>query len=498
MPPPKPTVLVVDRDNAPTRALVAFLRARDLDVIWTRDTEGALGAIEDRVVECVVADSDGPRIDGMTILRRARAIHAGVCAVIVSEAPAVERAVEAMREGAYDFQTKPIHHEKLLAVLQRGIRDQRLAARIEEMEGRLDERFGLGRLTGGSPSIAMVMEQVSHVAPTHAAVLIEGEKGTGKGLLARVIHQNSPRKNERFVWVNCGALAAGVIEGELFGLERDEDALHGGPRRGRLEMAAGGTLFLDEVAALPGPVQLRLLRAIRERAFERVGGSQTLRADMRLVAATHHDLEAEVAAGRFRDDLFQRLGVARIRMPALRERRDDIPLLVDEFIRELNRRHGRRVSGVTRGALERLEMHDWPGNLRELKVVLEGMIVFADGRRPLELSDLPAALAGRAGTRGPDVAVGMTLAEAERKLITQTLAYTGRDKPRAAALLAIGLRTLYRKIEAYGLDERPQGAGSGTRGRSGAGRGTAVRKKGAAGRPSGAKGGTKRRSTRRS
>ena len=451
MPRSRPTVLVVDRESDAARALVTYLAGRDLDVLWLHDGEGAMNAVDDRRVDCLVTELRAPRIDGMAVLRHARARHPLLCAVVVSDEPALERAVEAMREGAYDFETRPLNHDRLLAVLQRGLRDQQLAARIEDMEGRLDERFGIRELTGASRAITRVMEQVRHVAPTRSTVLIEGETGTGKALLARVIHHNSPRKLERFVWANCGAVAPGAIEGELFGIEREEGAADGGARAGRFELAEGGTLFLDEVEALPASAQARLLRAIQERMFERVGGGDALRADVRLVAATDADLERAVREGRFRDDLFERLGVARIRMPPLRERREDIPVLADAFVRELNRRHGRHVRGVTRGAMEALVAHDWPGNVRELKVMLEGIIVFADGRRPLQWSDLPRALTGTRARTAPRLAPGMTVEEAERALIAATLEHTGGDKPRAAAMLGIGLRTLYRKLARYGL-----------------------------------------------
>jgi DNA-binding NtrC family response regulator len=450
MPRRQPTVLVVQRDSDAARSLTAFLGENGFEVLWVRDTESALNAIADRPVECLVAELRTPRIDGTTVLARARARWPAVCAVIVSDTPAIEGAVEAIREGAYDFQTLPAHPEKLLAVLQRGIRDQRQAERIEEMEGRLDERYGVGRLTGRSRAITRVMEQVRHVAPAQSSVLIEGESGTGKGLLARVIHQNSPRKLERFVWANCGALAAGVVESEIFGIERDESGAPG-PRPGRLELADGGTLLLDEIGALPPAVQARLLRAIQERTFERVGGREPLRAGARLIAASQVDLEEEVRAGRFREDLLERLAVARIRMPALRERREDVPMLAEAFIAELNRQHGRHVRGIARGALDALMAHDWPGNVRELKVTLEGMIVFAEGRRALQWSDLPRALAATRGAPALRIAVGMTVGEAERDLIRATLAHTGFDKPRAAAMLGIGLRTLYRKIQQLNL-----------------------------------------------
>jgi DNA-binding NtrC family response regulator len=444
----QPRVLVVDREGDATRALIAFLRGHDLDVVWTRDGESGYNALDATRVDCLVTELRVHRIDGMSLLRRARERNPEICAVLITEQADVGMAVEAMRLGAADFQVKPLNHEKLLAVLRQGLDRQALAARVAEMEAQLDERFGVERLTGRSRAIVRVMEQVSHIASTRATVLIEGETGSGKGLVAQAIHRRSPRKDERFVWVNCGALAEGVIESELFGHERGAFTGASSLRRGRFELADGGTLFLDEIGELPPTVQVKLLRVLQDRSFERVGGSETLRVDVRLVAATNRDLEAEVAAGRFREDLFYRLSVVRIQMPPLRERPEDIPLLVEGFIREFDREHGRRVTGITRGVLDRLMRHPWPGNVRQLRNTIEGMVVFAEGRRALDLSDLPDALreVESAGEK-LELRVGMTVAEAERQLVAATLRHCGNDKPRAAAMLGIGLRTLYRKLK---------------------------------------------------
>jgi DNA-binding NtrC family response regulator len=293
-----------------------------------------------------------------------------------------------------------------------------------------------------------MMEQVRQIASTRATVLLEGEPGAGKGLVAHVLHQASPRKGGRFVTLSCTALDGGVMEEELFGDERP--GIAGAPRRGAIELADGGTLSLEDVGSAPAGVQAKLLRVLQDRAFERVGGTETLRADVRLVASTTRDLAEDVRAGRFREDLFQRLAVVRIAVPPLRERREDIPLLVEGFIREFNREHTRRVTGITRGVLERLALYPWPGNVRELRNAIEGMVVFAEGRRALDLSDLPDHLRElkREGGR-LELAVGMTVDEAEKRLITATLQHTGNDKTRAAAMLGIGLRTLYRKLKRY-------------------------------------------------
>ncbi len=444
----RPRVLVVDRESEATKSLLAFLRAQDLDVVWARDGESADNALDATRVDCLVTELRVHRIDGVGLLRRAHERNPEVCAVLIAERADVDMAVEAMRQGAADFQVKPLNHEKLLAVLRQGLDRQALVARVAEMEAQLDERFGLERLTGRSRAIVRVMEQVSHIASTRATVLIEGETGTGKGLVAQAIHRHSPRRGERFVWVNCGALAEGVIESELFGHERGAFTGASALRRGRFELADGGTLLLDEIGELPPTVQVKLLRVLQDRSFERVGGSETLRVDVRLIAATNRDLAAEVAAGRFREDLFYRLSVVRIAMPPLRERPEDIPLLVEGFIREFDREHGRKVTGITRGVLDRLVRYPWPGNVRQLRNTVEGMVVFAEGRRTLDLSDLPDALreVESAGEK-LELRVGMTVAEAERQLVAATLRHCGNDKPRAAAMLGIGLRTLYRKLK---------------------------------------------------
>ncbi len=448
----KPRVLVVNRESDETRALTTFLERHEFEVVGNADGESGLASLRGRRVDCLLTELRAPRIDGMALLREALERNPEACAVVITEAAGIEQAVEAMRLGALDFQVRPLNLEKLIAVLRRGLSHQTLAARAAELERQLDERFGFESLTGRSSGMTRVADQLRHVASTRATVLIEGEAGTGKGRVAEAIHHNSPRRAGRFVRIGFGALVEGAIEGVLFGDERGAGPEATGERPGCYELADGGTLFLDEIAEASAAVQAKLLKAIGDRGFERVGGSETIRADVRLVAGTRHELEAEVRAGRFREDLYHRLSAVRVRIPALRERPDDMPLLVEVFIREFNREHGRRVTGITRGVLERLSRYPWPGNVGELKNAIEGMVVFASGRRPLDLSDLPDRLRDvETGSPRLGLAVGMRVEEAERQLIAATLQHTGHDKPRAAAMLGIGLRTLYRKIKQYAI-----------------------------------------------
>ena len=451
MPRPKPTVLVVDRETRTSASLIRRLRQHGLVATWAREGEAAFNAIDARPPECVVTALKVPRIHGLAVLARALARRPDACVVVLAGLGEVDLAVAALRQGASDFQIRPLNLDRLLVVLDRGLSHQALAARAAELERRLDERLASDGLAGASAAIRRVMDQVRSVAATRTPVLIEGEPGAGKGLVAQAIHRLSPRRNDPFVAVDCAALAEGLIEHELFGHERPMKTGSPVASPGRVEIADGGTLFLDGVGAVPPSVQVKLLRVVQERVFERAFGAETLKADVRLIAATHQDLEAEVRAGRFREDLFHRLG-ARIAVPPLRERAEDLVPLIEGLVREFNRAHRRKVRGITLGALERLRRHSWPGNVRELRATIEAMVVTTQGPRPLGVSDLPDSLRGSGdASEALEVEVGMTADEAERQLIAATLEHQGLDRPRTAAMLGIGLRTLYRKIKQYGL-----------------------------------------------
>jgi DNA-binding NtrC family response regulator len=440
------TVLVIDVDAA--RSLIPALRDQGFEVLTARDDEHALHTLDEAPIACLVTPLAGPRLDGMKLLRHARARDPeAIVIVLADESAAVERVADAVREGAYDVLPLPAHAGRVLALVERGFAHRRLAARVADMEIDLEGRLRLGGLDGRSRAVARVLDQIRTVGASRAPVLIEGEDGTGKSLVALSLHAHSELRDQRFLRLHCGSLPADELERELFGEEADG----GRSRPGRVELADGGTLFLEEVGEAPPRAQLRLLRLLQDRESERVGGSVTRRIIVRLVCSTSRDLAGEVAAGRIRADLLERIAVVRIAVPPLRERREDVPFLVQAAIRSFNREHGRRITGITRGALERLVQHGWPGNVRELRTAIEGMVVAARGRRRLDLSDLPPALRD-AGPRGEDLrlAVGMTIEEVERQLLLATLIATGNDKRRAASMLGIGLRTLYRKIARYG------------------------------------------------
>jgi DNA-binding NtrC family response regulator len=407
-----------------------------------------MDAIDRTRPRAVVCELRAAGIDGLAVLAHARARRPAPCVVLLSDGPELELAVEAMRRGAWDVQSWPLARDRLVEALRRGLDHQALAARVVRMEGEMDRRFGLGALAGTSLAIRRVRDQVRQVAPTRAAVLIEGENGSGKSVVARALHRAGPRREAPFVWVDCHALPANMIEAELFGAPPTA----GSPARaGRFEQADGGTLYFDGVEALPPRTQSLVLRALGERAVAHAGDGAPRRIDVRIVTATSRDLAGEVRAGAFREDLYFSLAVVRIAMPPLRARREDVPALAEEILRESAREHGRRRRRLTRGAIERITAHEWPGNVTQLKSVLEGMVVAARGRGPLDVTALPEALRG-ADPRGAPlrIEVGMTLDEAERQLIEATLRQAGGDKPRASAMLGIGLRTLYRRLGQYG------------------------------------------------
>jgi DNA-binding NtrC family response regulator len=444
----QPRLLIVAPDGESTRGLASFLRDQPIHVRVAHDDETAHNALRSARVDALIAPIRAPRVDGLALMRRVRTRYPEAFVVLLGEGGDLERGLGAMREGAADFVLGPAIPARLLAILVREFERQALAARLAEARDRIEARYGLAHLASHSASMRRVLEQIGQVAGTRVPVLILGGRGSGRRTIAQAIHQSGPRRDEPFVWVACEALAYDEAESELFGSDLEGAA---GPRAGRFERADGGTLYLGEVTSLSPPAQAALLRALHDRNFVRVGGREPLSADVRLLAATSLDIGAEVAAGRFRADLADRLGTVRIQLPSLRDRLEDLPLLVNRMLAELNREHGRRITGITRGALERLAAHTWPGNLRELRDRLEAMVVLADGHRALAVSDLPPELRGPAGRAPIAATVGMTVEEVERQLISATLQHAGGDKRRAAALLGIGLRTLYRKVREYGL-----------------------------------------------
>jgi len=388
----------------------------------------------------------------MGLLRRGMSLTNPPVCIMMTAYGSIENAVQAMQAGAYHYVTKPVNLDELELVIQRALNSRRIEVENVNLHEQIDRRYGLENIIGESPAMRQLFETVQQVAPSRATVLITGETGTGKELIAKAIHNLSPRKNGAFIPVHAAALPSTLLESELFGHEKG--AFTGAVERriGRFELADGGTLFLDEVSELEPSIQVKLLRVLEERAFERVGGAKTLQVDVRLVAATNKDLKKLVSEGKFRDDLFYRLSVVTIDLPPLRERRDDIPLLVKAFLDEFGRENSKQVRELTPEALNVLLAYDWPGNVRELRNAIEQMVVLARAER-LTVRDMPAAIRGSADlTKINVVRAGMTVEEAERQLIVQALKETNGNRTKAAQKIGISRRTLHRKLKEFGLE----------------------------------------------
>jgi DNA-binding NtrC family response regulator len=365
----------------------------------------------------------------------------------------IEAAVEALRRGAYHFLTKPLNLDELKLQVARALDHSALAEENVQLRTQLDQKYGFEGIIGETKTITEILSQVRQVAPTKAPVLVLGESGTGKELLARAIHQNSPRAKKPFISVHCAALAETLLESELFGHEKG--SFTGAHQRhiGRFESAAGGTVFLDEIGEIPLPMQVKLLRVLESHEVQRVGGNETIPVDFRLVAATNRDLAEEVAEGRFREDLYYRLNVVTFTLPPLRQRRADIPVLTEKFLREFAEEHGKSAPRVSPEAMGRLMNHPWPGNIRELRNCLENTVIFLEGGE-IGVDNLPNTLREPSPEQpsGDLVTPGMTLDQMEQEAIRQTLSLTEGNRTRAAEMLGISRRTLQRKIKDLGID----------------------------------------------
>ncbi|GAB4353589.1 MAG: sigma-54 dependent transcriptional regulator [Candidatus Abyssubacteria bacterium] len=448
-----PKILVVDLRSRATSDLLTYLKGCGYEVLWAPDGETGYNILDSEQIDVVVAELHAQRINGMRLLQVAKKRNPEVCVIMITADADLELATAAMREGAYDFQTKPLNLEKLKAVIERGVSHQKLVLQMHDLHQRMDERYGLGGIIGSTPKMVQVYTKIRDIAPTRTTVLLSGKTGTGKALAASAIHANSPRRDFPFVKLNCAALAESVIESELFGHERGAFTGALKMRKGRFEIADGGTLFLDEVSEITPSIQVKLLRVLEERQFERVGGNDTIEVDVRLIAATNKDLKGLVEEGKFREDLYYRLAVVHIELPELRERKPDIPLLVEAFLEEFNRSHGKSVKGVSRGVMDSLMTYDWPGNVRELRNCIEGMVAFSRPGAVLGVADLPPHLREQKQSNdGLYVHVGMTMDDVERAIIEKTLQSTGYNKEKTAEILQIGLRTLYRKIKEYQIE----------------------------------------------
>jgi len=450
----RPTILIVDDDRPQRDGLQRALVDR-YDVLVADEAQKAGAILEAQPVDVLLTDLRMPGDDGLKLLRRAGSLSNPPVSIMMTAYGSIENAVEAMKAGAYHYITKPVNLDELELVIGRALKSRQIEVENANLHEQLDRKFGLENLIGQSPSMLQMFDIIRQVAPTRASVLITGETGTGKELVAHAVHNLSPRKTGPFVAVHAAALPTTLLESELFGHEKGAFTGAVERRAGRFEMADGGTIFLDEVGELEPAMQVKLLRVLEERKFERVGGNKTIEVDVRLVAATNRDLKTLVGEGKFRDDLFYRLSVVTVNLPPLRERRDDVPLLVATFNRQYSEENNVSVREITQEAVNLLMAYDWPGNVRELRNAVEQMVVLARGDR-LTVRDIPAAIRSGADlTKISVVRPGMTMTveEAERQLIVQALRETGGNRTKAADKIGMSRRTLHRKLKRYRLED---------------------------------------------
>jgi DNA-binding NtrC family response regulator len=447
------TVLLVDDKPNNLEVLSALLRQEGYEVRVARSGDEALAEVRGITPDAIITDLKMPKMDGLEFFQAVRAVDPDIPTIFITAFGTVESAVAAMKLGAYDYLGKPLDHEKLTLILRRALDQRRIARENRDLKAALRARQAFDRIVGSSPKMQRLLQLVETVSASHATVLLQGESGTGKELVARAIHEASSRRDQRLVVVNCSALSESLLESELFGHEKGAFTGATARKRGWFEVADGGTLFLDEIGDVPAHLQVRLLRVLQEREFERVGGTDPIRVDFRLVAATNRDLKGEVAAGRFREDLFYRLSVISLRVPPLRERREDIPLLVRYLLQKCGQREGKQIASVSREVMDRLVQYPWPGNVRELENAIERAVVVAPADR-LTVEMLPEEIqewsqAEPPPSRSPEE---FTFEEMERFLIEKALERSGGNKSQAARLLNIHRRSIYNRLKKYGIE----------------------------------------------
>jgi two-component system response regulator HydG len=442
-------ILVVDDDREHAATLTRLLARESLDTTAVHDVTAALDALRRDTFDLILTDLVMPGRTGLELLGAAQHLQIDVPVILMTAFGTVERAVEAMHAGAADFIVKPIKRATLLRAIDRVLETSKLRRENAALRAELDTLKGRSRLVGGSPVFLRALSTVRQAADSEATVLLLGESGTGKELFAHEVHRRSRRAGKPFLAIQCAALPESIIESEIFGHEAGAFTGATGRKAGLFEAAGGGTVFLDEIGELTPATQVKLLRVLQEREVQRVGGTHTIPVDVRIVAATHRDLEAMVKRGTFREDLFYRLDVIRIPIPSLRERTGDVELLAAHFLEHYAHANDRQVQGFTPEARRALTAHAWPGNVRELENAVERAVVL-DSDGWVGLDDLPGVIAGAQDAPASiSIPVGTTLAEAERQLIVSTLAHTGGDKALTASLLGVGRRTIYRKLDEY-------------------------------------------------
>lgn len=444
-------ILVVDDEKNIRIGLRQSLEMDGYNVFIAADGVEALKIFEEQVIELIITDLKMPNLSGEELLKRVISANPNIPVIILTGHGTIESAVTAMREGAYDFLTKPVNLDRLSLLVKRALSNRELILSHRALQEELQKKNQFSNIIGKSSKMKKIFEIVKQVAPTKASVLITGESGVGKELIADAIHFNSPRKEKAFIKVHCAALAETLLESELFGHEKGAFTGATMRKRGRFELAHNGTLFLDEIGEINQNVQIKILRVLQERTFERVGGEETIEVDVRIIAATNRDLKEEIAKGNFREDLYYRLNVVNIEIPLLSERREDIPLLISSFIKELSVENNKEIKGIDSKAANALYTYSWPGNVRELRNCIESAIVMCK-TDIVSIDDLPPYIQSNSETNFIRLPSGISLTEAEKAIITFNLNQNSGNKSKTAEVLGIGRKTLHRKIKEYNID----------------------------------------------
>lgn len=448
-------ILIVDDEKNIRNGLGKAFEIEGYHTILAAHGEEAWHIVNSEDIDLIISDLKMPKLSGEELLKRVTSSYPTIPVIILTGHGTIESAVQAMQDGAFDFVTKPINLDRLTLLVKRALSTRELHQKHEALKRevkQLKKQNEYGAIIGKSSKIRKMMEAVAQVADTRASVLITGESGTGKELVADALHSLSSRSDGPYVKVHCAALSESLLESELFGHEKGSFTGAVSQKKGRFELADSGTIFLDEIGEINAQVQIKILRVLQEKTFERVGGEKTIHVDTRIISATNRDLKEQIDLGEFREDLFYRLNVVNIEVPPLRERKDDIPLLMTSFLEAFNEENGKHVEGFSPKAQSALYRYSWPGNIRELRNCIESAVVMCKGT-VVELDDLPLNVRSGITDDQISIPVGVPLHDAEREVIKATLAYCKGNKSKTAEVLGIGRKTLHRKLQEYHIDE---------------------------------------------
>ena len=445
------TVLIIDDEENIRNGLAANFELEDYEVKTASNGKDGLDLVAKGDIDLVITDLRMDGISGEEVVKRVTTETPGIPVIVLTGHGSIDAAVDAMKSGAYDFLTKPLNLDQLNLIVKRALENRELSLQHKLLKEEVESSAYLEQMIGRSSEMQKVFSMIKKVAPAKASVLITGESGVGKELVANAIHNLSGRKDKAFIKVHCAALSESLLESELFGHEKGAYTGADSMQKGRFELAHGGTIFLDEIGEINQNVQIKILRVLQEKTFERVGGEKSISVDVRIVAATNKNLEEEVKAGRFREDLYYRLNVVNLKVPSLKERKDDLTLLIDYFIKKFAAENEKEIIGIDSKAKAALLKYDWPGNIRQLQNCIESSVVMSNGKQ-IKLEDLPLSVSEYTGQEAISIPMGISLEDAEKIIIMQNLSANKGNKSKTADILGIGRKTLHRKLNEYGLE----------------------------------------------